>query len=147
MANFNLNKVILGGRLTADPELRQTSSGTAVTSFFIAINRPRSNDGTVKADFISCAAWRSTAELITRYFRKGASICVIGSLNVDSFTDKDGSKRSRTEVIVSEVQFVDSKNDAQGANNEPTYNPYQISENISDVPKFEANAGDDDLPF
>lgn len=147
MANFNFNKVILAGRLTADPELKYTQAQIPITMFTVAVNRAKTKDGTVKADFISCTAWRSTAELVCRYFRKGSSIAVVGSISTDKYTDKDGNTRIRYDVQVEEVSFVDSKNEAQGTNNEPTYNPYQTSENIADVPNFEANAGDDDLPF
>ena len=87
MANFNFNKVILGGRLTADPELKTTPSGVAVTTFNIAINR-RCADKT--AEFITVVAWRKTAEFITRYFRKASSICVVGVLETRSYVDKMG---------------------------------------------------------
>ena len=82
MANFNFNKVIIGGRLTADPELKTTPSGISVTSFTIAVNRRfggRNGEDSV-ADFISVTAWRQTAEFITRYFRKASSICVTAQL-------------------------------------------------------------------
>ena len=109
MANFNFNKVILGGRLTADPELRQTNSGLAVCSFNLAINRKGVKDEDRRADFIACTAWRERAEFLSKYFRKGSSLCVVGSLQVRDYTDKDGGKRYATEVIVDEITFVDSK--------------------------------------
>ena len=109
MANFNFNKVILGGRLTADPELRQTNSGLAVCSFNLAINRKGGKDEDRRADFIPCTAWRERAEFLSKYFRKGSSLCVVGSLQVRDYTDKDGNKRYATEVIVDEISFVDSK--------------------------------------
>ena len=81
MANFNFNKVILGGRLTSDPELRQTPQGVSVVNFSIAISRKNNkNNEQQMADFINCVAWRSTAEFICKYFRKGSSICVTGGL-------------------------------------------------------------------
>lgn len=122
MANFNLNKVILGGRLTNNPELRQTPSGIMVMSFGIAVNRrfsTRNEDGTQQqqADFINCVAWRQQAEFISRYFRKGSSICLVGSIQTRSYTDNQGNKRNSTEVVVDEAYFVDSKNESQGYSN------------------------------
>jgi single-strand DNA-binding protein len=111
MANFNFNKVILGGRLTADPELRQTPQGISVTTFSIAVNRrfTKTNDGSQPtADFFNCTAWRSNAEFITRYFKKGNSICVVGTLQNRSWTDQQtGQKRYATDIIVDEANFVD----------------------------------------
>lgn len=95
MANFNLNKVILGGRMVRDPELRQTSSGIPVTSFSIAVNRKYTSQqdsatGGPTADFINVVAWRSQAEFVCKYFRKGSSICVVGSIQTRSWEDKNG---------------------------------------------------------
>ena len=138
MANLNLNKVILGGRLTADVELKQTPSGVSVCQFSLAINRKYSKEGEQATDFINCVAWRSTAEFISKYFRKGSSLCVGGSIQTRSWTDKNGQKRSTTEVVVDEAMFVDSKSDggaAQPSNNEPQQ------------PNFEELGADDDLPF
>lgn len=116
MANFNFNKVILGGRMTADPELKTTQSGTSVCSFSVAINRKYTADGQQpQADFINVVAWRQTAEFVSRYFRKGSSICVVGSLQTRSYTDRDGQKRNVTEVVADEVNFVDSKSESGGA--------------------------------
>jgi len=111
MANFNYNKVILGGRLTAEPELSTTPSGVPVASFVIAINR-RGERGMQTADFIRCTAWRQTAEFITRYFRRGSSICVTGYLKTRSWVDaKSGATRWATEVEVDEACFVDAKDE------------------------------------
>ena len=118
MANFNLNKVILGGRITADVELKQTPSGVPVAQFSIAVNRKYSKDGQQQTDFFNVTAWRGTAEFVSRYFGKGSSICVIGSLENRSWTDQNGQKRTATDIIADEVQFVDSKNDAPGAGTE-----------------------------
>lgn len=150
MANFNFNKVILGGRLTADPELRQTPQGIAVTSFSIAVNRPYSkNQEQQQADFINCVAWRSTAEFITRYFKKGSSICVMGSMQNRSWTDQQGQKRYATDVVVSEVNFVDSRNES-GFSAAPAAEGYgapAFSSTEDEAPKFEELSSDDDLPF
>ena len=93
MANFNFNKVILGGRLTADPELKTTQSGIAVVSFSIAVNRRYKNAAQqTEADFFNVTAWRSTAELVARYFRKGSSICVVGTIQNSTWTDQQNVK-------------------------------------------------------
>lgn len=125
MANFNFNKVILGGRLTSDPELKMTGSGIPVTSFTIAINRhyqSKNQEGGQQTDFIDVTAWRSNAEFITRYFKRGSSICVTGSLQKRAWTDQQGNKRYSTEVVVDEVFFVDSKGEGGGSQSS-TYTP------------------------
>ena len=110
MANLNLNKVVLGGRLTSEVELKTTQSGISVCSFTIAVNRKTKDEQ--KADFINCQAWRSTAEFISKYFGKGASICVVGSIQTRSWEDQNGQKRYATEVVVDEAMFVDSKSES-----------------------------------
>lgn len=132
MANFNFNKVIIGGRLTADAELKQTPSGVSVTAFSIAVNRKGADN---KTDFIDCVAWRQTAEFICKYFKKGSSICIVGNLQKREWTDKNNQKRYATEVIADEVCFVDSKNDNASASNTDT------------APQFEEIKDTDDLPF
>lgn len=114
MANFNFNKTILGGRMTADPELKTTPSGVSVTSFSIAVTRKGTKDDP-KTDFINCVAWRGTAEFIQKYFTKGSSICVVGNLQTRTWEDNNGNKRYVTEVVVEEASFVDSKSDAPGS--------------------------------
>ncbi len=135
MANFNFNKAILGGRMTADPELKQTNSGVAVTTFSIAVNRRKGG----KADFINCTAWRQTAEFITKYFRKGSSICVTGAIQNRTWTDQNGQKRYATEIVVDEAAFVDGKNDGQQADG---FAPDPMPEE-----PLEVLANNDDLPF
>ena len=112
MANLNLNKVILGGRLTSTPELKQTLGGIPVCSFGIAVNRRSQKDGESQADFINCIAWRQNGEFVSRYFRKGSSICITGSLQTRTWTDKHGERRYVTEVIAEEIGFVDAKGEA-----------------------------------
>ena len=141
MANFNLNKVILGGRLTADPELKQTPQGVSVTTFSIAVNR-RGKEA--QTDFINCQAWRQTAEFICKFFKKGSSICVIGSIQTRSWTDQQNNKRIATEVIVDEANFVDSK--AYAPSGSGSYNDAPAFQ-TQHAPKFEEIASDDDLPF
>lgn len=147
MANFNINKVILGGRLTADPELKQTPSGVTVCSFTLAVNRKFSKDGQQEADFINCQAWRQTAEFINRYFRKGSSLCISGSIQTRSWQDQNGQKRFATDVVVDEAMFVDGKNEQQGTG---TYTGDQTpapAYNAPQTPNFEELKTDDDLPF
>ena len=153
MANFNFNKVILGGRLTADPELRQTPQGISVTTFSIAVNRrfSKNNDGSQPtADFFNCTAWRSNAEFITRYFKKGNTICVVGTLQNRSWTDQQtGQKRYATDIVVDEANFVDSKENGGFSAPMPNdaYNAPAYSSQENEAPKFEELSNDDDLPF
>ena len=154
MSSLNLNKVILCGRLTADPELRQTNSGIAVVRFTLAVNRrtSRNADGSQaqpQADFISVVAWRERAEFISRYFRKGSALCVTGSIQTSSWQDQQGQKRYATEVVADEAMFVDSKNEsgaAGGQYNTDSYNAPSYSSPAS-APNFEELKTDDDLPF
>ena len=156
MSNLNLNKVVLCGRLTADPELKQTGSGIAVVTFTLAVNRryqSRSTDGNAapqqQADFISVVAWRQTADFISRYFRKGSSLCVTGSIQTRTWQDQQGQKRYATEVVADDAMFVDSKNEggAAGGTYTDTYNAPSYSSSPAQAPKFEELKTDDDLPF
>lgn len=107
---LNLNQVILGGRLTAAPELKTTPNGISVLAFSIAVDRDYAKQGEEKqTDFINCVAWRQTAEFIAKYFGKGEAICVVGSLQTRTWQAQDGSKRYATEVIVDRAKFVESK--------------------------------------
>jgi single-strand DNA-binding protein len=144
MANLNLNKVILGGRITADPELKQTPSGVSVCSFSIAVNRKVGKDKEQQADFFNCKAWRSTAEIVSKYFKKGSSICIVGNLQQNTWTDQNGQKRYGMDVVVDEVMFVDSKNDAPGGNSDGAYIPPSYTANDAN---FEEVKEDSDLPF
>ena len=111
-----LNNVILMGRLTRDPEFRQTTSGVPVCRFSIAINRQFANKqtGERETDFVDCVAWKTTAEFISRYFNKGNMILVEGQLRNDNYTDKDGVKHYRMNVLVDNVSFCESKGNGQG---------------------------------
>ena len=105
-----LNNITIMGRLVRDPELRRTQSGTAVTSFTVAVDRDRSGkDGNEKkTDFIDCVAWRHTGEFVANYFTKGRMIVVKGSLQIRNWTDNEGNKRKNAEVIAENVYFGDS---------------------------------------
>ena len=135
---MNLNKAIIAGRLTADPELKTTPSGLSVTSFTVAVNRRFGKEK--QTDFINCVAWRSTAEFITKYFSKGNSICVCGSIQTRNYTDKNGNKRTAVEVVAEEATFCEGKkNTAEGAEMPEAEHYTQ--------PEAYAEADDSDLPF
>ena len=111
-----LNRIILMGRLTRDPELRHTQTGTAVASFSLAVDRDFKdrNTGEKATDFIDIVAWRQTAEFVSRYFTKGRMAVVEGRLQIRDWTDKEGGKRRSAEVIADQVYFGDSKRDSDG---------------------------------
>lgn len=142
MANFNINKSVIGGRLTANAELKATPSGVSVCSFTVAVNRKAAKDKEQQTDFITCVAWRQTAEFISRYFTKGSSICVVGSIQTRSWTDNNGGKRYATELVVDEAYFVDGKNDAAPSDMQSSDAP---SANVA--PQFEELADGEELPF
>ena len=107
-----LNKIFVMGRLTADPELRRTQSGTPVASFTVAVDRDfKSQNGEKETDFIPVVAWRQTGEFVSRYFTKGRMAIVEGRLQNRSWTDKDGNKRTTSEIVADQVYFGDSKKD------------------------------------
>ena len=161
-----MNKVILMGRLTADPELRQTQSGVASCRFTVAVNRKFAdkNTGERQADFITCVAWRQTAEFVSRYFSKGKMIAVEGELRNNNYQDRNHPDVTHynTEVLVDNVEFTGGKNDSGGGNNsapaqQPTYAqqpqqtaPYpQNNEAMSygSLSDFEEILSDGDVPF
>ena len=110
-----LNRIIIMGRLTRDPELRRTGSGTPVTSFSLAVDRDfKSQSGEKETDFIDVVAWRSTAEFVSKYFTKGRMAVVEGRLQIRDWTDRDGGKRRSAEVVADNVYFGDSKRDGAG---------------------------------
>lgn len=106
---MDLNKVILIGRLTAEPELKQTASGVSVINFTIAVNRKYKQDGEKIADFINVIAWKERAEFVSKYFSKGNPICICGEIQTRKWKDKNGENRYATEINASEVNFVESK--------------------------------------
>lgn len=135
-----MNKAILMGRLTRDVELRTTASGVSVASFSIAVNRRYKNaDGGYDADFINCVAWRQQAEFISKYFRKGQQIGLVGSIQTRTYDGKDGKKVYVTEVAVDEAEFVGAKNSDK--------------EELPEMPSIPGNDGfvpapaDGDLPY
>ena len=162
-----LNHIVLMGRLTRDPELRRTQSGTAVASFTLAVDRDFSSQGGEKqTDFIDIVAWRSTADFVCKYFRKGQLVAVQGSIQTRTYTDSQGTKRKAFEIVADNVHFAEPKRDSSagggyaggnygGGNYENNYHsrmepipeqpaPAYTSGNTGD---FEEIPSDDDLPF
>ena len=140
-----LNKIIIMGRLTIDPELRRTGSGTAVTSFSMACDRDfKSQSGDKETDFIEVVAWKNTAEFVSKYFSKGRMAVVEGRLQIRDWTDKDGGKRRSAEVVADNVYFADSKRSESNDNQKENFNA--LSGRMSDdfVPISEE---DGELPF
>ena len=139
MASFN--KVILIGNMTADPELKQSTSGVSVCSFSIAVNRKMAKNN--ECDFITIVTWRQTAEFVSRYFKKGKPILVCGQLQTRTWTDNQGNKRYATEVVADEVSFVGNNENSTEAKSEP-YVPSAYGGNNT---QFEEIPNDGDLPF
>jgi len=139
---FNL--VVLTGRLTADPELKNTPNGIPVTTFSIAVSRRYRSGEETQADFINIVAWRQTAEFVTKYFKKGSMIGIEGSIQTRRYTDKNGNNRTAFEVVANNVQFVESKRDgaAAGGNEGVSFSNADVNDfaEIDDV-------SDSDLPF
>lgn len=112
------------GRLTANPEIRQTQSGNFVTSFTVAVDRSYTKQGEdKKADFINVIAWRQTAEFVTKYFWKGSMIAIQGSIQTSSYEDKNGAKRKRVEIVADRVSFCGSKSDSKPSTGDDIYVP------------------------
>ena len=149
-----LNKIFIMGRLTRDPELRRTQSGTPVTSFSLAVDRDfKSQSGEKETDFIDVVAWRSTAEFVAKYFTKGRMAVVEGRLQMRDWTDKDGNKRRSAEIVAESVYFGDSKRDGNCQQSGQQQSPqagYQDASGydsayVSDFAQIEDD--DSDLPF
>ena len=141
-----MNQTHFTGRLTSEPELKHTQSGTPVCSFTLAVKRPKVKDTT---DFINCVAWRQAAEFLCRYFRKGSSVCITGSIQTRSWTDQHNFKRFATEVVADKIMFVDNKGEGTSAGAENTEKGSSVPPAIDAVtaPNFEALNNDEDLPF
>ena len=156
-----MNKAILVGRLTANPELRATPSGANVCSFSVAVDRRFVRQGEErKADFINCVAWNKTAEFISNYFTKGRFIGIVGSIQTRDWTDQNGNKRYATEVIVEEAYFTEGKASSGGAGTAMSQQPSRYDNSFNQSPSsgafdsglpdggdFAVGVSDDDLPF
>lgn len=135
-----LNKSFLQGRLTADPELKSTSTGVPVCQFRLAIERDfKDKDGKKQSDFITVVAWRQTAEFVSRFFSKGRIAIVEGSIQTREYTDKDGNKRTATEVVANSVHFGDSRSSQQTQEQKDLYDKVQSFQEITEK--------DPSLPF
>ena len=145
-----INKAILMGRLTRDPELRHTNSGTAVCSFSIAINNGFGENA--QTDFINCVAWNKTAEFVSKYFSKGKMIIVIGRISTRSWDGPDGKKNYATEVVANEVAFGESKRDGGDYGSAQGFGGASAPESVPAMPAMDDGGfspldTDDDLPF
>lgn len=140
-----LNHINLMGRLTRDPELRRTGSGTPVASFSVACARDYKNQqtGQTEVDFIDCVAWRGTAEMLCKHFTKGRMIGLSGRLQVRTWMDQDGAKRKAVEVIADSIYFADSKY-ISGAGHQQENTPADPDPENSDYPIVE---DDGEYPF
>lgn len=137
-----INRIVIMGRLTADPEYKQTPNGTAVVTFSVAVDRNYTAKGQEKqTDFIPCVAWRATADFIRRYFAKGNMIALDGSLQIRKYTDKQGNHRSVFEVVVDQVSFAGSKSESATTAADP-----QKGDDF-DFGDFEEIGADEGLPF
>lgn len=151
MSNFNYNRVMLGGRLTGDPEVKTTASGTNMVTWNLAVNR-QSRNGQEQADFFRCIAYEKTALFVNQYFRKGQAMFCEGRIRFNNWMDDKGIEHFMTDVIVSNVQFVDSKAEASGYQQtapEPTnYVPTAYKKDTADIPPNVVEiAENDELPF
>lgn len=135
-----INRVVLVGRITKDPEMRKTANGVSVVSFILACNRRYAKDGEQSADFINCVAWNKTADFMSQYVKKGALLGVEGRIQTRNYDDKDGKRVYITEVVAESVQFLESKK-ANEQNNS--------SKDIADgfVPADTLDVTDEDLPW
>ena len=147
-----INKVVLMGRLTQDPELRHVgaSGDISVTSFTLAVNRPYRKDQERQADFIDVVAWRQTAEFVCRFMQKGSMAIVCGSIQTRMWQDKDGKNRKSVEVLADEVSFGESKRDSAPRVDRPfnfADNSPAETDDFSDSGDFTETISDDELPF
>ena len=143
-----LNKAILMGRLTRDPELRHTASNIPVTSFSLAVDRNYGKGAERQTDFIDCVAWRSTAEFISRYFVKGQMMALVGSIQTRKWEDKDGNKRVSVEVVAEEASFCGERK--EGGQARPEARPVAVDgpeAGGTEIPGDGNGFSDDDLPF
>lgn len=137
-----INKAILMGRLTRDPELRHTGTGTPVCSFSIAIDNGYGENR--QTDFINCVAWNKTAEFVSNYFSKGSMIIVIGRISTRSWEGQDGKRNYATEVVASEVSFGESKKSRDG-NAGSSYSAPQPAQQPVTAPQMPQDLADDDF--
>ena len=141
-----MNKVIMLGRLTRDPEIRysQGSNPTAIANYSLAVNRKFKKDGEPEADFFNCTSFGKIAELAEKYLKKGSQVCIVGHMQNDNYTNKDGNKVYSTSIIVEEMDFVGGKQSDSNSKNTSKPNPANASNSFMTIPD---NIGDEYLPF
>lgn len=145
---MSLNRIVLQGRLCADPELRRTNGGTAVTNFNLAVDRDfKSEDGNRETDFISVICWKGLAEMSAKWFKKGQMAVVSGRLQIRQYTDKSGQKRSQAEVVADNVYFCESKKDRDEANYAAAEKEGKTYQPAAAPVAAEVDDGDGELPF
>ena len=139
-----MNKIILVGRLTKDPELKSTSTGTSIVNFTVAVNRNFKNkEGKYDADFLPCVAYRNTADFVNKFFKKGNMICVEGRVQVRNYDAQDGSKRYVTEVVVENAEFVGAKSEGTSGGNSGYYPDAPSMDNsLNNINEVEVSGSD-----
>lgn len=147
-----MNHIAIMGRLTADPEFRQTQSGIPVARFSVAVDRPRRKDQENQVtDFIRCVAWRQTAEFISRYFGKGAMIALEGRLAIDSYEDRAGVKRESAQIVVEQIHFTGERRDSSGGGYQQQAQAYQqqqpAQKPAQDFGEYDEVLSDGEVPF
>ncbi len=140
---MNINKIMLMGRLCADPEFRQTTSGIPVCRIRVAVNRPHKKDQEDKADFIPVSCWRQTAEFVSRYFSKGSCIIVEGTLRNNDYTDQNGVKHYSMEVLAQNVMFGEKKSSSDSGYSQPSPQQYQQPQ----IPQYGAVPAPEGNPY
>jgi single-strand DNA-binding protein len=135
------NHIVLVGRLVADPELRQTQQGVPVTSFRIAVDRPRGRDGGEKqTDFFGVSIWRQRAERAAEFLQKGRLVLIAGRVQIREYTDRDNNKRTAVDVVADDFQMLDSRPTGDGGGRTTAPAP-------AELPEYEYNAADEEVPF
>lgn len=142
-----INRVVLVGRITKDPVLRKTQSGTSVVSFVLAVNRNIKKEGQPEADFINCQAWGKTADALEKYTSKGSMIGIDGRIQTRNYDDRDGKRVYVTEVVADSVQLLESKKNAESTPYEATEAPAQNDEYPQEYDSDTLDIASDDLPF
>lgn len=139
------NHIVLVGRLVADPELRQTQQGVPVTSFRIAVDRPRGRDSEKQTDFFGVSIWRQRAERAAEFLQKGRLVLIAGRVQIREYTDRDNNKRTAVDVVADDFQMLDSR--PTGENSGGVRSPSAVPAASADLPEYEYNAADEEVPF
>ncbi len=140
------NHIVLVGRLVADPELRQTQSGVPVTSFRIAVDRPKGRDGEKQTDFFGVSIWRQRAERAAEFLQKGRLVLIAGRIQIREYTDRDNNKRTAVDVVADDFQMLDARPQGGDSGAARSAAPAAAAA-ASDLPEYEYNAADEEVPF